>query len=897
MATKGSDLLLAFNMLLKEQQQDKDREVDKTLAIMNTEMQRQFTAEQNELTRLSNVYNDQLIHSKDKLNRLDTDLSDSIDALEDLTGSLFKVGDENKTDGSSNVVKDITGSSIDILKQDIIDLDNEIKNKQTSINEVKQLSKESKVISDYYMGLGSDFKAGIDPERWDEEDFNIDNLNNILKQRFRKDRIIKDSNAFLQGAADKGQAKLNQQIIDLNAILDQARTAEYQADVVKLERDATVKWNDATEVRKEQAYISGEFGVTIAQNVAAIENSLASVIVAQGNVINARDQEVSSSKSQDDIDKEVVVSQEAYEVALNEYGAGITGDINDIEGNIMIAKLAMNAQNDFNESRLIIQKDPSHITNSNAFVEFIELIDIMLIENDKTLGEITEPSDDDIKNHAYRERMLLSAVGISDFEKGQEYLSSILQAGQIINKKITDLSIKNLEGFTNVPFETLPIADPMDRYTGVVDTTTFDPYGDNTLTNDYNITDDLSIGGALKVDDSDYLGGFESNKESVEDLQLFQFTVSQEHGNKDISGGTKSGPRRYSFETSVEDIAGFRESLPLVGGGATLGSYTGLAEGDNISNERRSIQFNFAEGVQMFNDSSKISISNKWLDNYTVSESRLNGATYSNFNNLIDGLPESIKEIYDWHDEVEIDFNAVSFKRPSTEHQYQDGYVPTIEANYKKNGSSSTIPAGKLSVLNYVPTADQQVIMQGNVDKLIDTILEEFEMNKDFREGPDGLYEVTYSKTLRDHPMFSRLFGSTLEDTEHGEFTISESQKVIVNLEKITGKFFNDMSQYRTVQDNMWRDKLHFDGVTRNELPEELKYLLNEPKGYHHWEPFKQVEWRNWKSFTKDRKDDWGSFENYYKSVLIKSREDNSEPKDMGMDQKLNVYESLNKLS
>ena len=283
-----------------------------------------------------------------------------------------------------------------------------------------------------------------------------------------------------------------------------------------------------------------------------------------------------------------------------------------------------------------------------------------------------------------------------------------------------------------------------------------------------------------------------------------------------------------------------------------------------------------------------------------MSESRLNGATYSNFNNLIDGLPESIKEIYDWHDKVEIDFNVVGFKRPSTEHQYQDGYVPTLEATYSKNNSNQSIPAGKLSVLDYVPTINQQIKMRENVDTLIDDILEEFENNKDFREDPNGnVYEVTYSKTLREHPMFSRLFGSTLEDTEHGEFTIQESEKLIVNLENITNKFFEDMGSYRQIQDNMWRDKLHFDGVTRDELPEELKYLLNEPKGFHHWDALKQLEWRNWKQFSKDRKDNWGSFKNYYKSVLIKSKEEgrSSDTSDMGMDQKLDIMESLNKLS
>ena len=225
---------------------------------------------------------------------------------------------------------------------------------------------------------------------------------------------------------------------------------------------------------------------------------------------------------------------------------------------------------------------------------------------------------------------------------------------------------------------------------------------------------------------------------------------------------------------------------------------------------------------------------------------------------------------------------------------------------------SSTGP-GQLTSLDYVPTKEEAILLRENADKFIDTVLNELANNKVLRDEGGVLYEVTHSPTLLSSEIFQNAGGDGWnnlirtnskgervafpDDTEDIKFRVGEANNIVVNLQSMFDKYFDDIPVKRVAQDAIWRDLLQHHGYNREDLPSELKYLYDKPKGYYHWETDKRMMYEEWVTYTADMKENYGGdFHQFFEEYKKSGKKSMGKQKDYQTSEIIDIYEALDRV-
>ena len=180
-------------------------------------------------------------------NKLQSEIDQSVKSYEDATGSIHKLPESETTGEALTVLDDLTGNVID----DLSTIAKEYINRGDQLRKTKDIIKtdiqQVGLIQDFYKGLGHTYQGGIDPEKWDIEDFSDAQFKSYMDQ-FPELKDV-EAEPFFDALKRKEEAGLDLKIQALNKLI-----SEEKIRGLKEERYESIvnKTGDADKIEKQE---------------------------------------------------------------------------------------------------------------------------------------------------------------------------------------------------------------------------------------------------------------------------------------------------------------------------------------------------------------------------------------------------------------------------------------------------------------------------------------------------------------------------------------------------------------------------------------------------------------------------------------------------------------------
>ena len=254
-------------ILARQQLKESKRQADQQLALQMLQME--IGQERFDLTIQANLLDKQLIRAEKKYDEIFGEIETYKDDYHELTGQIYKVSEENKSQGAIDVLRDISTPVIENLDSLLNEVNLDTQNlREQKVDITKQMS-QANLISDFYKGVGHDPDAG-DPNQWDIEDFSEKELTEYMAKY--PELVDADQAAFYEGVKTRGAANLLQNISALNTVLNQAKTAQLTASMKQLDYDVKQENMPAAQIE---------------QDISTIDKGVHSMLQSQANVLNS----------------------------------------------------------------------------------------------------------------------------------------------------------------------------------------------------------------------------------------------------------------------------------------------------------------------------------------------------------------------------------------------------------------------------------------------------------------------------------------------------------------------------------------------------------------------------------------------------------------------------------
>ena len=230
----SSDLAAVFSLIqqqqaLEERKEERHQDLALQLLVMD------INKEERALDREAGLIDKQIARAEKKYDLIYGEFKTSKKDFSEITGQLYKAPDKDSSAGNAvGVVNDIGGPVLDSLNQLLIDTKADTQDLMTQKDDVGRQITQARLIQDFYKGVGHDYSAG-DPTKWDIEDFSDEELSEYIAQYPELEGV--DQGAFYEGMKTRGAANLLGSMTALNAVIDQAKTANLTANIKQLEFD------------------------------------------------------------------------------------------------------------------------------------------------------------------------------------------------------------------------------------------------------------------------------------------------------------------------------------------------------------------------------------------------------------------------------------------------------------------------------------------------------------------------------------------------------------------------------------------------------------------------------------------------------------------------------------
>jgi hypothetical protein len=231
--------LIQQQQALEERKEERHHDLALQLLVID------INKEEKALDRQAGLIDRQLVRAEKKYDLIYGELETSKEDFSELTGQLYKAPDKDRTENAVGVVNDIGGPVLDSLNQLLTDTQTETQDLMTQKADISGQMRQARLIQDFYTGVGHDYSAG-DPDRWDLADFSEEILTEYMAQYPELEGV--DQRAFYKGLKTREEAGLFQNILALNTIIDQTRTAELSAATKELEYSTKIENIDASQL-------------------------------------------------------------------------------------------------------------------------------------------------------------------------------------------------------------------------------------------------------------------------------------------------------------------------------------------------------------------------------------------------------------------------------------------------------------------------------------------------------------------------------------------------------------------------------------------------------------------------------------------------------------------------
>ena len=184
------------------------------------QLQAKEREKERELTAQTSVLNHLITINNRQASNLYNEVNDLQDKYLETTGELYKVSDENKTSNSTDIAEQLTGNTITDLNTLLSNLQQERRNLSATKRGIQKDLRDVKITTDFYKGVGHDYKGGLDPDAWDIEDFSSDKLQDYLS-KVGLEGV--ESKPFMEGILARQELGLHQNVTALNEVLKQQK--------------------------------------------------------------------------------------------------------------------------------------------------------------------------------------------------------------------------------------------------------------------------------------------------------------------------------------------------------------------------------------------------------------------------------------------------------------------------------------------------------------------------------------------------------------------------------------------------------------------------------------------------------------------------------------------------
>jgi len=130
------------------------------------------------------------------------------------TGDIYKMDSLNQSGNAINVLDNLTGKTLDNLGMIAEATKQERNAYRSGLNDLQKDIVNIGLVQDFYKGMGHSYEGGIDPSKWDTEDFSDENLKAYMS-KFKELEGV-ESEPFMEGLLARQQAGVTTIIGTLN---------------------------------------------------------------------------------------------------------------------------------------------------------------------------------------------------------------------------------------------------------------------------------------------------------------------------------------------------------------------------------------------------------------------------------------------------------------------------------------------------------------------------------------------------------------------------------------------------------------------------------------------------------------------------------------------------------
>ena len=433
----ASDLAAAFSLIQQQQAlEERKEERNQNLALQLLVLD--INKEEKSLDRQASLIDRQLERAEKKYDIIYGELETSKQEFSELTGQLYKAPDKDSSANAVGVVNDIGGPVLDSLNQLLTDTQTETQGLMEQKADIGGQMRQARLLQDFYKGVGHDYSAG-DPTKWDVEDFSEQELSEYIAQYPELEGI--DQAAFYEGMKTRGAANLLGSITALNAVIDQAKTANLTADIKQLEFDTKNRNVPVAQIEADIDNIESGVHNILGSQAQDLNTSLfAPAIQASIEWVNSQD----TANPEGD-----VALRDKKDIALRAVGASITGmypattDEYWAEENLRLGKLLVLGNSNY------INSVKGHLkgTEDLNYLGYVDALQEIQMYAENARRELEDGLITTEQYLAYKNNLeQIVGTSLDDFSSKMDV---IFQAANVTENKGKELAIKGMgDAFT-----------------------------------------------------------------------------------------------------------------------------------------------------------------------------------------------------------------------------------------------------------------------------------------------------------------------------------------------------------------------------------------------------------------------------------------------------------------
>jgi len=193
--------------------------------------ERKIQSDKSDRIQLAGLLERETVRKQSELDEIDDRIESEIKELQTISGVLFSLPEDQQTEEAALLHRDLSMPIVEGFQQLSNNLESEKRKLNKQLDLILKEVGDAKLVQDWFSGIGHRPEGGIDKFRHDIGEFTHEELDLYLEEYAPHIKTEESRNAFVKGAISKGRKILPHVIMNLNEVLDKAKTSELNTKI------------------------------------------------------------------------------------------------------------------------------------------------------------------------------------------------------------------------------------------------------------------------------------------------------------------------------------------------------------------------------------------------------------------------------------------------------------------------------------------------------------------------------------------------------------------------------------------------------------------------------------------------------------------------------------------